>query len=114
VPIFFIDKETKTWTGKAVVPKAYFPPNVSRFNAYSMHGPRGDDRKINALYPTPGAKPDNHRLEYFQPFDGTFIDELYSETWSEAIENFREEHQQQKEIEEIEELEEDVTTSSPS
>ena len=39
-----IDEEKRVWFGKAVIPGSYFPPNVTRFNAYAIHG-TGEDRK---------------------------------------------------------------------
>ncbi|KAJ8298387.1 hypothetical protein KUTeg_024918 [Tegillarca granosa] len=59
------------WTGEAVIPGELFPPKVSKFNAYTIHG-SGDTRVYQALYPVPEGKfktPDFHRLEYFQTID---------------------------------------------
>ena len=36
--------EGDTWTGRATVPAAYFPPNITLFNAYAIHG-TGEDRR---------------------------------------------------------------------
>ena len=83
-----IDRENKLWTGKALVPKKYFPSGVNKFNAYAINGPESD-RKYKALYPVPGEQADFHRLEYFLPYDGRFIDNLYSEFWSTALEETR-------------------------
>ena len=33
-----IDEKDKKWKGKARVPSSYFPPNVSKFNAFAIHG----------------------------------------------------------------------------
>ena len=33
-----IDREKKTWTGEVRVPGSYFPPDVTRWNAYAIHG----------------------------------------------------------------------------
>jgi hypothetical protein len=33
-----IDAEKKVWFGKARIPASYFPPNVTKFNAYAIHG----------------------------------------------------------------------------
>ena len=33
-----IDREKQTWTGTARVPGSYFPPDVTRWNAYAIHG----------------------------------------------------------------------------
>ncbi|XP_030671562.1 UPF0462 protein C4orf33 homolog isoform X1 [Nomascus leucogenys] len=88
--------ETK-WEGKAYLPWSYFPPNVTKFNSFAIHGSE-DQRSYEALYPVPqhelqqGQKPDlythyghgnrvslgiwknltetsYHRLEYFKPFN---------------------------------------------
>jgi hypothetical protein len=44
-----------TWQGNAVIPSSYFPPRVSRFNAYAIHG-SGSGRTYEALYPAPEGK----------------------------------------------------------
>ncbi len=38
------------------------------------------------LYPMPGDEPDFHKLEYFRPFCGEFINDLVSMPWKEAFE----------------------------
>ena len=38
-----IIEDKKVWTGFARVPVDYFPPNISLFNAYAIHG-TGDGR----------------------------------------------------------------------
>nr|XP_031321963.1 UPF0462 protein C4orf33 homolog isoform X2 [Camelus dromedarius] len=54
--------ETK-WEGKAYLPWSYFPPNVTKFNSFAIHGSK-DKRNYEALYPVPqhelqqGQKPD--------------------------------------------------------
>jgi hypothetical protein len=54
--------ETK-WEGKAFLPWSYFPPNVTKFNSFAIHGSK-DNRSYEALYPVPqhefqqGQKPD--------------------------------------------------------
>ncbi|XP_055131887.1 UPF0462 protein C4orf33 homolog isoform X2 [Symphalangus syndactylus] len=54
--------ETK-WEGKAYLPWSYFPPNVTKFNSFAIHGSE-DQRSYEALYPVPqhelqqGQKPD--------------------------------------------------------
>lgn len=40
----------KTWKGTAVIPLEYFPPDVTKINAYAIHG-SGDERQYEALYP---------------------------------------------------------------
>lgn len=67
-----IIEDKKVWTGFARVPVEYFPPNVSLFNAYAIHG-TGDDRVYEALYESSGPQPDFHRLEKFQPIDFQYI-----------------------------------------
>ncbi|KAG3276185.1 UPF0462 protein C4orf33 homolog isoform X3 [Ictidomys tridecemlineatus] len=74
--------ETK-WEGRAYLPWSYFPPNVTKFNAFAIHGSK-EKRSYEALYPVPqhelqqGQKPDFHRLEYFKPF--TF-NTLFGKEW---------------------------------
>ena len=54
--------ETK-WEGSASIPWSYFPPNVTKFNSFAIHGSK-DERSYEALYPVPqhelqqGQKPD--------------------------------------------------------
>lgn len=60
----------KEWTGSYVIPSNYIPANLSKFNAYAIHG-TDDARQYLALFPTPFGKykePDFHRLDYFQNF----------------------------------------------
>jgi len=45
------------WQGEAIIPASYFPPNVSKFNEFAIHG-EGDDRIYESLCPVPlGAHP---------------------------------------------------------
>ena len=81
-----IDRDSKTWTGKAIVPKKYFPGHVNKFNAYAIDGPE-EPKNYKALYPVPGAQADFHRLDYFLPYDGRYIDALYSDFWSDALDD---------------------------
>lgn len=67
----------------------YFPPGITKFNAYAIHGV-GDDRKYEALFPVPGEFPDFHRLEHFQPIDFTRLrpdneSADFSEVWRSAV-----------------------------
>ena len=55
-----INRETKTWSGEARVPLSYFPPDVTLFNAYAIHG-TGEERKYEALFEVSGPQPDFHR-----------------------------------------------------
>ena len=84
-----IDYRTRRWYGKAIIPIDYFPPNVDRFNAYSIH-----DQHVKpiykSLYPSSGPKPDFHDLESFAELKVlhslTKIKEQ-SSIWREAIKN---------------------------
>lgn len=49
------------WIGEARIPEAYFPRNVTKVNAYSIHG-ESNDRKFEALYPVPYKKYPNPDL----------------------------------------------------
>ena len=40
------------WVGEALLPWAFFPPNVNKMNSYAIHG-SGDGRTYEALYPVP-------------------------------------------------------------
>ena len=44
-----------TWKGVAYIKDTYFPPKVSKFNAYAIHG-SGDNRVYESLYPVPQGK----------------------------------------------------------
>ncbi|KAJ8316698.1 hypothetical protein KUTeg_005750 [Tegillarca granosa] len=85
------------WTGEAVIPGELFPPKVSKFNAYTIHG-SGDTRVYQALYPVPEGKfktPDFHRLEYFQTIDfksllaSNWSPEYSSDVWKNAMEKIK-------------------------
>uniref|UniRef100_A0A3P9MV96 Chromosome 4 open reading frame 33 n=1 Tax=Poecilia reticulata TaxID=8081 RepID=A0A3P9MV96_POERE len=71
------------WTGEAVIPWTYFPPNVDKMNSYAIHG-SGAARTYEALYPIPkadiveGQQPNFHRLEYFQNFR---LQSIMGEDW---------------------------------
>ncbi|XP_046637300.1 UPF0462 protein C4orf33 homolog isoform X2 [Daphnia pulicaria] len=61
--------ETGSWQGRAIIPTAYLPPNVTKINAYAIHG-SGANRTYEALYPVPQGRfenPDFHRLDFFRP-----------------------------------------------
>jgi len=59
------------WEGEATIPRGYFPPGVTKFNAYAIHG-KGATRAYEALYPASGtAAPDFHDLNFFKSFDMT-------------------------------------------
>lgn len=45
-----IDDASKTWKGSAIIPLEYFPPEVTKFNAYAIHGSE-NGRQYEALYP---------------------------------------------------------------
>ena len=47
-----------TWQGTGYIPYSYFPPSVTKFNAFAIHG-EGTNRIYEALYPSSGlAEPD--------------------------------------------------------
>jgi len=79
-----IDRDKATWKGVAQIPLYYFPPNITKFNAYAIHGPQ-TDRKYEALYEVSGPAPNFHRLEKFQPFPHKINTQL-SQTWKTALE----------------------------
>jgi hypothetical protein len=55
------------WHGRARIPDALIPADVSRLNAYAIHGQRAHRRYL-AFAPVPGPAPDFHRLEHFVEF----------------------------------------------
>ena len=55
-----IDHAAGVWAGEARIPADYFPPNVTLFNAYAIHG-AGEDRAYEALYESSGPQADFHR-----------------------------------------------------
>ncbi|XP_027874291.1 UPF0462 protein C4orf33 homolog isoform X1 [Xiphophorus couchianus] len=84
LPIAFTTtKSGDRWTGEAVIPWTYFPPNVDKMNSYAIHG-SGAARTYEALYPIPkadiveGQQPNFHRLEYFQNFR---LQSIMGEDW---------------------------------
>ncbi|XP_034517504.1 UPF0462 protein C4orf33 homolog isoform X2 [Ailuropoda melanoleuca] len=64
-----VSRGEKKWEGRAYLPWSYFPPNVTRFNSFAIHGSK-DKRNYEALYPVPqhelqqGQKPDLHTLQH--------------------------------------------------
>ena len=87
---YVLDPETKRWTGHAVVPLEYFPPNVNHFNAYSIHNQQieNQDPIYKALYASSGPAPDFHDLDSFEEFTAlpllqTVTD--YSDIWKDAL-----------------------------
>ncbi|KAK2193054.1 hypothetical protein NP493_17g00019 [Ridgeia piscesae] len=65
---FKVTTDGNKWQGEAVIPSDYFPPKVSKFNAYAIHG-EGEGRVYEALNPVPNgaySNPDFHRLDVFQ------------------------------------------------
>uniref|UniRef100_A0A2L2YBX4 Uncharacterized protein n=1 Tax=Parasteatoda tepidariorum TaxID=114398 RepID=A0A2L2YBX4_PARTP len=80
-----------SWTGVAKIPKSYFPPNVTHFNAYAIHG-TGDGRTYEALFPVPTGQfktPDFHRLEFFRyiNFENILgLGNTLSNVWKTALE----------------------------
>lgn len=41
-----------SWEGQAVIPEAYFPYKVTKWNAYAIYG-QDKDRVYESLFPTP-------------------------------------------------------------
>jgi len=87
---YFASRGDDTWTGSAMIPPSYFPPNVTRMNAYAIHGTEDKERIYQALYPAPSnsASPDFHRLDLFQPLDFEYQvadNSQYSDVWLDAM-----------------------------
>ncbi len=65
------------WIASAVLPRDYLPFQVTRFNAYAIHGePWGDDSPDDVFYeslypadPDLVSAPDFHYLDAFGPLD---------------------------------------------
>jgi len=78
-----IDRANNTWTGTAIIPIDYFPPDVSKINAYAIHG-SGVNRRYESLYPASSdvSNPDFHRLEFFKPFD---LEAMFTLSWSKPL-----------------------------
>lgn len=53
--------ESGQWQGQAVIPDSYLPPNVTKMNAYAIHG-SGAKRTYEALYPVPQGQFENPDL----------------------------------------------------
>lgn len=67
LPMYYeakISDDGKSWTGQAIIPGSYFPPNVTKFNGYAIHGPQ-DDRKYQAVFEVSGPQADFHRINKF-------------------------------------------------
>jgi hypothetical protein len=56
------------WSGRAVVPGHYLPPEPWQANAFAIHG-AGGERRFLAAHPLPGAGPDFHQPGRFAPLD---------------------------------------------
>lgn len=89
VPIKYsaiIDRANNSWTGTAKIPIDYFPPDVSKINAYAIHG-SGVNRRYESLYPASSdvSNPDFHRLEFFKPFD---FGAMFAMSWSKPLSPF--------------------------
>ncbi len=65
---FVGERHDHRWTGRAVVPARYLPPEPWRANAFAVHGAQGE-RRFLAAYPLPGAAPDFHQPQEFPPLD---------------------------------------------
>ena len=86
------------WHCMLEIPLAYLPGNVSKFNAYGLHG-SGEDRHYEALYAvTDGSikEPDFHNLHFFGRIDTkriipegynrqVFDDMKYGNLWNEGL-----------------------------
>jgi hypothetical protein len=65
---FTAERKDGRWTGRAVVPAHYLPPEPWRANAFAIHG-TGSGRRFLAAHPLPGAGPDFHQPGRFPPLD---------------------------------------------
>ncbi|XP_029657913.1 UPF0462 protein C4orf33 homolog isoform X2 [Octopus sinensis] len=56
------------WRGIAYIDNEYLPRNITKFNAFAIHGTK-DSRTYSALFPASKGEfdfPDFHRLQFFQ------------------------------------------------
>lgn len=63
------DLEARRWSASACVPRAWLPEQVTRANAFAIHG-QGDARRHLAWSPLPGAEPDFHQPDAFPHVEG--------------------------------------------
>jgi len=71
LPLYYeakISEDGKSWTGQAIIPGSYFPPNVTRFNGYAIHG-TGEGRRYETVFEVSGPQPDFHRINKFGDLD---------------------------------------------
>ncbi len=45
------NRSTDNWKGVAIIPADLLPPNVTKMNAYAIHGSDPDNRVYESLYP---------------------------------------------------------------
>jgi hypothetical protein len=45
------NRSAEGWKGEAIIPAAFLPPNVTKMNAYAIHGSDPDNRVYESLYP---------------------------------------------------------------
>ncbi len=53
------------WRGRAQAPTSCLPAQLTRANAYAIHG-QGQDRRYLAAFAVPGPRPDFHQPQFFQ------------------------------------------------
>lgn len=65
------DSRVQRWIGEVTIPGEYFPCNVTKFNAYAIHG-SDEEREYLSLFPVLGGEldqPDFHYLPAFGSVD---------------------------------------------
>ncbi|KAI9562679.1 hypothetical protein GHT06_010133 [Daphnia sinensis] len=77
------------WMGEALIPLAYLPPRVYKCNAHSAHGPQGNQRQVNSLYPANSneVRPDFQNYGNYKAIDMSMIypgndDLVCSDVWA--------------------------------
>jgi hypothetical protein len=92
---------TTAWSASVVIPREYIPKNVTRFNAYAIHGnnwgeedPDEANKTYEALFPNTdvnATNPDFHLLDAFEAINWTTIGydppNVLSDLWAAAVEN---------------------------
>ncbi|XP_057367567.1 uncharacterized protein LOC130688592 [Daphnia carinata] len=86
------DFNSERWKGEAFIPLAYLPPRVYKCNAHSAHGPQGNQRQINSLYPSKSneLRPDFQNYGDYKAIDMTMIypgndDVTCSDVWADNV-----------------------------
>ncbi|MCA9667578.1 MAG: hypothetical protein KC503_18385 [Myxococcales bacterium] len=67
-----IDREARSWRGRARVPIRWLPEGLGRVNAFAIHG-AGEARRYLCWRAPGGEQPDFHQLEAFGSLDDLMV-----------------------------------------